>query len=86
VQKPDHVTSSSAVNAEIAQIRRDDRQGRVQFAKPNEAEVGQIWISVGLTLCHFSQPGEVIGNHKSRRSGRNFQRPSVMPVIAVGEG
>jgi len=35
--------------------------------------------------CRFGEDG-VTGQQRAVDSGRNFQRPSVMPIIAVGEG
>jgi len=56
VQKRDHLTASPAVNPEIAHIRRDDRQRRIQFAEPDEAQIGEIRIAVRITLREFRQP------------------------------
>ena len=54
-QQRNRLSLISPIPAKVAFIHRNYRMARVEFAHPNEAQIGEIRVPVGIAVCQFTQ-------------------------------
>jgi hypothetical protein len=64
-------TPAAAVDAKIGKIRGDNGVSGMEFTKPNQAKICEVWASVSIARGQFCQAHDMFTDHK-RRANQSF--------------
>jgi hypothetical protein len=65
----------AAIDAEIGFVGGKDCVARIEFAHADKAEIGQVWLPIGIANCEILKLREVARAIKRHAQGLTLKHP-----------